>query len=307
MKKNHALKITLWVILGIIGLFVITAIVCTILAFQDNYAEKYTIENTSDTFNISNTLVKAAWQGEETTISDDDLNQWLFTFLDLPKSTSNGTLNHLAVHNSTDFSDVYFQVTYKGFNFAVYSKIKFSVDADKQKIYAEVRNMKVGELGIPDFLIPNILQKTLSSYSFLTVEGNMISFDSYFNYKSIDIKILELNSIIGGLRIRTNALKQEAVEYIEEKLEETIEGWTDQAKEKIDNIKDNFQDYMESFKEEHPDEASNLDEIKDNIQTYVEDFKEEHADEISGLEEKWGELENNLKDYWNDFKNDTSQ
>lgn len=307
MNKNRALKIMLWVLLGIVGILVVTAIVCTTLAFQDNYADKYTIENTSNTISISDTLVKAAWKGEETTIPDEDINQWLFTFLNLPKSTSNATLNHLAIHNSTDFANMYFQITYKGSNFAICSKIKFSVDTEKEKIYAEVQDMKIGELGIPHFLIPNILQKVLSSYSFLTIDGNTISFNSYFKYNSIDIKILELNSVSGGLHIKTNALKQEAIEYIEEKVTETIEDWTDQAKEKIDEIKDNFQSYMEDFQEEHPDEASSLNEIKDNLQTYVEDFKEEHADEISGLEEKWGELEDTLKDYWNDFKNGTSQ
>ncbi len=306
MKKNSALKITLWIILGIVGVFLITSIICIILIFQDNYVDKYTIKDTSNRFNISNTLVKAAWKGEETTISDSDLNQWLWTYLDLPKSGKNATLNHLAVHNRINFTDMYFHVTYKGNNFAIYSQVQLSVDTERKKIHAEVQRMKIGELNIPNFLIPNILQKVLSPYNFLSLEGNKITFNSHFSYNSVDIEILELKAVNNGLYIKTNALKREAIEYIEEKIEDAIKDWTDHTKDKVDKFKDSFQDYMDKFEEKHPDEASSLNQIKDNIQTYVEDFKEEHAEEISGLEEQWNNLENSLKDYWNDFKNGIS-
>lgn len=308
MWKKRAFKITIGIVLGLLVSMIIATSICTVLALQDNYADKYTVEKTSDSISISGRLVQAAWNGEEAVVSDDDLNQWLLTYLNLPKETNGASLNHLAIHNRTDCTDVYFQITYNGFNLAFYSKVHLSVDTEQQKIYAEIQEMKVGELGIPSFLMGKILTKALSSYDFLTIDGSTVSFSSAFSYNSADIKVLELNAVESGLRFKTNELKEEAIKYIEEKVEETIEDWSEKAKKDWEAIQDNFSEYIEKFQAENNDSSQNedsnasLDDITENIQGYVEEFKNEHADEISDIEEKLDELSDTLSEYWQQFK-----
>lgn len=250
-KRFRALKITLIVLLVIVTLFLIFASVCVTLAFQDNYTEKYTLTDTSISVDISLEIAKAALKGESADIADRDINAYLSAALDLPKSNGENSLNHLAIHNTSDGAGIYFQITHNKYNFAVFVKTSISLNTEKQRIEAVVRDMKIGELPIPNFMIANILNSTLSQYDFLSVDGNTIFFPSVFTYESAELVIEEFHTNDGGVTVKTNPLEDEAWKLLKDKLEGVV-----------DNIKDNWQDYLQNIRDKWQD-------TKDKWQDYL--------------------------------------
>lgn len=241
-KRFRALKITLIVLLILVTLFLIFASICVTLAFKDNYTEKYTITDTSISVDISLEIAKAALKGESTDIADRDINAYLSAALDLPKSNSENSLNHLAIHNTTDGAEIYFQITHGKYNFAIFAKTAISLDVQNQRIEAIVQEMKIGELPIPSFMISNILNKFLSQYDFLSVDNCTIFFPAVFTYESAELVIEEFHTNDGGITLKTNPLENEAWELLKDKLEGVVNDIKDNWKDYMQNIKDKWQD-----------------------------------------------------------------
>lgn len=272
----RAIKISLLLLLILIVLFLVFAAICVTLLFQDKYEDKYTLTTTEISNDITLEIAEAAFNGDSINISDEDLNIFLYNFLSLPKESGDKTLNHLAIYNSNESSTAYAQVTYKNYNLALVLDFTMAVDTDAQKIYVTVENMTIGSLPMPDFLIPAILETALSSYDFLSIDGNIISFTSSFSYESVDITVEEIGTTDGGIIIKTNDIKEEVTEIAEEIIEDKIDEIIDNAEDATSGISENLQEYIDSIKEEYADEISDIEDILSGIGDSLESYLEEY-------------------------------
>ena len=273
-RRKHGFRtgiFLLWLFIVLLILSAIAAAVCTFLAFQDDYKNKYVFYQSDDS--LMYTALKGAVSGENFRLTETQVNTYINNEI-VEKSDNN--IKNLRVYFDNGIVEVYAKVNYMNHDFGLYAKAQISLDTVAKKFSVRLYNAKLGRLPVPDFILKDTLEKNIPTTDNVSVKDGIIYINSSYNF-NIDAFTLNLSfqEFAVGNKIvvsRTNSLAQDALDTLKKALQ------TSEGREKLKNL------FHFSFSENSLIDLG-LDKIKDVIPDLrdLEDIKDKIIDKFSDI------------------------
>ena len=273
-RRKHGFRtgiFLLWLFIVLLILSAIAAAVCTFLAFQDDYKNKYVFYQSDDS--LMYTALKGAVSGENFRLTETQVNTYINNEI-VEKSDNN--IKNLRVYFDNGIVEVYAKVNYMNHDFGLYAKAQISLDTVAKKFSVRLYNAKLGRLPVPDFILKDTLEKNIPTTDNVSVKDGIIYINSSYDF-NIDAFTLNLSfqEFAVGNKIvvsRTNSLAQDALDTLKKALQ------TSEGREKLKNL------FHFSFSENSLIDLG-LDKIKDVIPDLrdFEDIKDKIIDKFSDI------------------------
>ncbi len=273
-RRKHGFRtgiFLLWLFIVLLILSAIAAAVCTFLAFQDDYKNKYVFYQSDDS--LMYTALKGAVSGENFRLTETQVNTYINNEI-VEKSDNN--IKNLRVYFDNGIVEVYAKVNYMNHDFGLYAKAQISLDTVAKKFSVRLYNAKLGRLPVPDFILKDTLEKNIPTTDNVSVKDGIIYINSSYDF-NIDAFTLNLSfqEFAVGNKIvvsRTNSLAQDALDTLKKALQ------TSEGREKLKNL------FHFSFSENSLIDLG-LDKIKDVIPDLrdLEDIKDKIIDKFSDI------------------------
>ena len=231
--KKGTVVITIFIL--ILAALIIFICRCISLAFTDNIRDKYTMNETADNTFLKSLLIGAAF-GKEFEMGETEFNTYINNKYCTDYKSSGSGVDHIMIYFYDDVpSEVYAHIFINGSQFAIHSKLEFSLDSGTNILSVKLFDAYIGELGIPDSILSFILSKISENKEHISVSGTTLNITAKYTYKiksyDIDLCIEEFIPKDGSVLCKTKALKV-AVEYIT----------SDEGKKMLSGIYDKIKD-----------------------------------------------------------------
>ena len=242
-KKKKTIVITIFILIFVTAVIFICR--CISLAFTDNISDKYTLDEGYDNTFLKSLLVGAAF-GKEFEIGETEFNTYINRKYCIDPNDGGSGADHIMIYfHDKEPAEIYAHIFIKGFQFAVRSKLKFSLDGETSVLSARLFEAYVGELAIPDNILSYILSKVSENKEHISVNGTTISVTAKYTYSikdyDIDLYIKEFTPADGEVRCKTNSLTGQALKVVGEYIT------SDEGREALSGIYNSIKDKVASW------------------------------------------------------------
>lgn len=195
---------------------------CLSLAFKDNYADKYTLDATDDGL-ISEILIGDMF-GIDTDITETQLNTYINKTFCTSDTEEKNSVQHIRIYfHKNEPSEIYAKIRLYSYELAIYTKAEFNFEPSDNTLSIRLSNAKIGELSIPDFILSNVLSKTLENKEKISVNGTTLSVKTSYEYEikdsySVTILLEKFEVQESYVSCRTNNLSEEALDLLNDYL-----------------------------------------------------------------------------------------
>lgn len=264
MKKFRLLRtvsitISLLILAAVIFIFIIIN-----LALTDSYTEKYAQAPYDDT--LVATAIKSAISGKKFFLTDDQINTYLNQKFIMQNKDDGTGIEKLRVYNHKNFTEVYAKIKYLGYSTGAFCKIKMEYNIGTRIITAEIYDVYLGELAIPEHIFKKLLPELIHSDK-IQINENTLSITASKDYQldeySMNLHAASFLPDEGGISCKTNSLTSETLTILRkyclsekgrQKFKEVFSIDIDQIKDMIlekindtiDNITDSIKDKIKS-------------------------------------------------------------
>lgn len=220
VKKFSLGKLILLLVLIIVILAVIFSAICVVFALQDNNRDKYTLDETDDSF--LDIVLKSAVTGSEFKVTEAQINTYLDNKFCSGNESSNVLKNIRLYFHKNDDTELYARIRYKDHYFSVYAKTKIELDPKTGIAAVNIYNAKLGELPVPNFILNKVISHFSENQKYVSFDNNTLYIQTLYKYEfdtfTIALNLEKFDIEDGEVSCKTNSLTWEALKALKDYL-----------------------------------------------------------------------------------------